>query len=58
MTKNDLETGKELFLKNFDFTLGFKNEIDDYNKKYEVDLAIQFPTKSILQLMVFTEISR
>ena len=35
-----------------------KNEIEDNNDKYTVDLAIQISTKTILRQKVFTDITR
>ena len=35
-----------------------KNKIEDKNEKYEVDSSVQFPTKSILQSMVFIQTTR
>ena len=42
----------------FHFSIRYKNEIEDNNKKYAFDSVIQFFTKSILLPIVFTEINR
>ena len=39
--------GKDFFFKNIDLNFSCRNVIQDDNEKYDVDLAIEFPKKSI-----------
>ena len=50
--------GIVFFFLNLDFSKRYRNEIAASNKKYALAFAIQFPTKSILRTIVFTETIR
>ena len=46
------------FFFNLDLSRRYRNEIADSNKKYALASAKQFPKKSILRAIVFTETIR
>ena len=47
MRENREFFSKQDFFFNFDLSKRFKNKTEHNNEKYKVDLAIQFPMKSI-----------